>query len=496
MVIVIGWDGATWDILNKYLSKGFMPNLERLIQSGSKGHLMSTIPPVSAPAWTTFATGKNPGKHGILDFYYKGKLNNSRMIKEPTLWRIISHLGGKVGIINVPLTYPPTEVNGFMITGILTPSTAEDYTYPNDLLKEFPEYKIDVKLKGEFLFRVLDYDADINFIKDIEEVSMIRGEVGLKLFEKFNPDLAVIVFTGVDRIFHNFWFFADSEKESIGSEIINYFKLLDSLLGRFRDRFPDANIILMSDHGFGHLPPKLFYVKKFLENSGFIKIPQKEKFYALFKEIIKRTPLHKLYTAVRKNESIRKSVIDYTLNDGDIQFIDLYFNYGGFIVNNQSLIKPIYYKLHQLPFIRKVWLREEIYVGNEVYRFPHIIFKLYEDYHAVGWPPWGKLIGNRNSPSYTGTHRDNGILVLNGPNFKNIGGEFVANIQDICPTILYTLNLPLLDDFDGNILRDFLKITRKPTFVKKEEIVSGPKEFLELEEDKELTDRLKALGYI
>ncbi|MCD6219951.1 hypothetical protein J7K43_06175, partial [Candidatus Calescamantes bacterium] len=73
---------------------------------------------------------------------------------------------------------------------------------------------------------------------------------------------------------------------------------------------------------------------------------------------------------------------------------------------------------------------------------------------------------------------------------------FVANIQDICPTILYILNLPLLDDFDGNILRDFLKITRKPAFVKKEKVISRPKEFLELEEDKELTDRLKALGYI
>ena len=95
-VFIIGLDGAGWTALNPIMKDGLMPNLHRLIENGSAGILKSTIPPITAPAWTTFQTGCNPGKHGLFDFLaykpgaYEFSLNSSQSIKLKTLWEIVS----------------------------------------------------------------------------------------------------------------------------------------------------------------------------------------------------------------------------------------------------------------------------------------------------------------------------------------------------------------------------------------------------------------------
>ena len=56
-VIIIGLDGATFGLLNPWLDAGRMPNLKRMIDEGVSAELESSIPPVTAPAWTSFFTG-------------------------------------------------------------------------------------------------------------------------------------------------------------------------------------------------------------------------------------------------------------------------------------------------------------------------------------------------------------------------------------------------------------------------------------------------------
>ena len=127
-VICIGLDGATFDLIRPWLSKGKLPNIGRIIKDGVWGELESVIPPVSAPAWTSFMTGKNPGKHGIFGFKkekqgtYEELFVNRKLIKSETLWKCLSDVGKKVIVINVPLTYPPEEINGYLMSGMDTPS--------------------------------------------------------------------------------------------------------------------------------------------------------------------------------------------------------------------------------------------------------------------------------------------------------------------------------------------------------------------------------------
>ena len=66
-LVVIGLDGATWEVSNHY-SMRTLPNLGRLMEDGCHGYLRSTMPPFSPPAWSSFMTGMNPGKHGIFGF--------------------------------------------------------------------------------------------------------------------------------------------------------------------------------------------------------------------------------------------------------------------------------------------------------------------------------------------------------------------------------------------------------------------------------------------
>src|SRR5512139_1831118 len=141
-VLVIGLDGATFDLIKPWAEAGHLPTLARLLNEGAHGYVASTVPPMTGPAWTTFMTGKNPGKHGIYDWIYRHKDSydvsptTARHCRDATLWSILSEAGGRVCVFNVPMTFPPKPVNGVMISGMPAPSTKVTITYPVELLAE------------------------------------------------------------------------------------------------------------------------------------------------------------------------------------------------------------------------------------------------------------------------------------------------------------------------------------------------------------------------
>ena len=217
-VLIIGLDGATFDVLDPLMDAGRMPHLKALIENGSFGILDSTKPPVTPAAWTTFMTGKGPGTHGIIDFERYDVATNSLSfnstfeIREKTLWEILSEKGLKVGSINVPMTYPPTPVNGFMISGFETPSIKAEFTYPPELkeliLREIPGYNYKSRWKrkvfgGEKLFA--------------ENLAYIANsfEQGVKLVhlcgEKYGWDALMVLYKLVDNLQHKVWKYVDPE---------------------------------------------------------------------------------------------------------------------------------------------------------------------------------------------------------------------------------------------------------------------------------------------
>ncbi len=138
-VLVIGIDGMDPKILDKLFSEGKLPNLKKLSESGSYMNLNTSYPPHSPVAWTSIATGTNPGKHNIFDFIRRNPethmpelslsktvagiagTNYESYVKADPFWRIISKAGIPSTIIRWPVTFPPEKVEGNLLSGLGVP---------------------------------------------------------------------------------------------------------------------------------------------------------------------------------------------------------------------------------------------------------------------------------------------------------------------------------------------------------------------------------------
>src|SRR5688572_30533125 len=140
-LLMIGLDGATFQLLGPWMEAGALPKLQKVRDQGVSGTLKSSIPPVTAPAWQCFMTGKNPGKHGVYWFMHRRPESydvvpiNSTDCDGLTLWELLGKAGYKVAALNIPGTYPPRLLNGVMISGLLTPAGRRDFVYPPGLLE-------------------------------------------------------------------------------------------------------------------------------------------------------------------------------------------------------------------------------------------------------------------------------------------------------------------------------------------------------------------------
>ncbi|RMF83415.1 MAG: hypothetical protein D6736_21600, partial [Nitrospinota bacterium] len=270
-MVVIGIDGATFNVIDPMIERGELPHLARLIQEGSRGELYSTYPPYTHIAWSTFSTGKNPGKHGVFDFIdppYRNResipfvFTNFNAIKCATFWQILRDTELKIGIVNLPMTYPPSPLNGFLIGGIDTPSEEVSFTYPEELITQLraqgihyrPDYVEFLRFKkGEARHRSLEEVRQDYFA--IEEE---RRKAILWLMENKEWDLLVVVLSLPDRVMHHFWPFHDPEEPAEPNpyrEVVrDSYRKVDQIIGQMLERIEsDVPVMVMSDHGFGRV---------------------------------------------------------------------------------------------------------------------------------------------------------------------------------------------------------------------------------------------------
>ncbi len=286
-VIVIGLDGATFDLIKPWMEEGKLPHLRDIMGRGVHRCLMSTIHPSSEQAWPSFMTGKNNGKHGIFGFQmrvdgtYNTHITNASHVRGPTLWRILSDWGKRVAVINVPMTYPPEPVNGVLISGLGTPSVDSTFTYPADLYQE---------LKGAVGEYVIEPTKDQNgFLSEDEALSRFAESVLHTIEMRLNAtkyiaqtrdwDFLMVVFGASDRVCHSFWKYIDpahpqyreEEAKLHGQVIADTYAKLDEAVGELLNSIADDNmtVFVISDHGFGPIY-KVVYLNRWLELEGFL----------------------------------------------------------------------------------------------------------------------------------------------------------------------------------------------------------------------------------
>jgi len=137
--LLVGLDAACWEYLDPLLKSGRLPTLQRLMNTGVSGILHSTIPARTPTAWGSIVTGKNPSKHGIFDMLwrrpgtYEFIMTNARVRSGTPFWKRLNECGLRVGLVNVPFSYPPNHVDGFVVCGFGTPNSVANITYPADV---------------------------------------------------------------------------------------------------------------------------------------------------------------------------------------------------------------------------------------------------------------------------------------------------------------------------------------------------------------------------
>jgi predicted AlkP superfamily phosphohydrolase/phosphomutase len=528
-VIALGLDGATFDLILPFIEEGFLPHMANLLKEGVWSELESTIPPLTPPAWVSFFTGKNPGKHGIFDFRgpvdenLERPLISSLSIRSRKLWEIINDQKKKVGIINIPITYPPDKVDGFMISGMLTPNNQVNFTYPPDLKREL------LSKIGDY---VIDVDAGLydyentreveRFFNDLRYAFIKRKEALFYLMEDQPWDFLAANFIVHDRVQHLFWKYLDKRTQlynldrakQIRNVAIELYQMVDAMIASIRERMDKrTSLIIMSDHGFGPYNLSL-NINGWLANLGLLNMKRGDsKLRAWIKTVI---PIG-IRRSLRKM-AIKRLPINERQEGQDVDFRNSQAYFGG------SAVQGIYLRVEGQEYNRvreaikegllelndpvtggklmdAVFFKEEIYQGNHLALAPDILF-IAKGYSIAGSSSTDRknlFTSLKDTP--WGFHHMNGIFIALGESFKKGYRLEKSAIIDLAPTILYTMGIPVPSDMDGKVLEEIFGeqyLRNHPICFSQtgKKIDHKEKNVYSQDEQMKIEERLRGLGYL
>lgn len=519
--LIIGIDGGTWTILRPAMDDGFMPNLKSLVDSGVSGPLESTTPPKTPAAWSAFQTGSNPGKTGIYDFASWDKKNKKNIWASSaslpvTLWELAGNAGKTVAVVNVPMTYPPRPVNGCMVTGILTPSLDNEFTYPPELKTELIE-----AVPGYHIFNISNIKSDLHgkdfksFVARMAGIIDNRTKAGEFIIDKYKPDLCMLHFQASDVIQHAMWG-AMSQGHSLFDKqkrdyiLENFYRPLDEKIGQIIKKFKtlskDTAVFLISDHGFQtHL--KRVNLGNWLVNEGYLVLGQPPKSdFKKFKNVV-RESLKKLTGQKTAQPVLREIWADsriYSFSRGNDGFVFLLEDDKD---KRNATEKEFREKLSQVtdpetgsPVVHEILSRDQVYHGDKLDLMPDLIVKPADGYSFTGSYLPGEEglfhVVTAEKDFHVGMHHKDGIFVGCGKGINAGVTISDAKLIDIAPTILSYLSVDIPKNMDGKVLTNIFsdQVSAKYTEIENQKKTENT-EYSD-EESRQIEQRLRGLGYM
>ncbi|MBM4369060.1 MAG: alkaline phosphatase family protein [Deltaproteobacteria bacterium] len=540
--VVIGLDGATWSLLDRLILEGVMPNLDRLRREGVHGPLWSVVPPMTATAWTSFQTGKGPGKHGVYDWtepvagtYLYRPIDSTRVLSK-TIFELLSEAGRRVSTVNLPLTFPARPVNGVAVGDMLTPAKdtpgfLSPPSFRATLDQVSPNYQIDTHL--------CDSEADLlPFLERLRVLIEERGKLVRHLMEAEPWDLFACVWVEMDRMQHCLWHIFDplhprhdaALAAKFRERILDVYRLLDVRIGEMVERRPEgSNVFFISDHGFGHCRYKVF-LNTWLHQEGFLTFKEggREQRDRLRKVrgVLDRAGIstRKILDTARKlggdallrgagdNLSRFAAEIDWEHTQAFCHGTNaIRINLRGREKHGSvdpaefdEVVDRLKRRLEALTdpegnrVISRVRRREELYKGPHVDLAADLLIADHDDsvwfYYSEGEVPTDVF---EPSGWASGNHKPDGLFCAWGPDIRAGEHRDGTSINDITPTILALMDVHLPDDIDGEVLRDVVRPGRalRPRWTEAEAYVSAARES-DAETDRQIEERLRGLGYL
>ena len=542
-IIVIGMDGADPQLALTWAAQGHLPALQSLVERGSSGVLNSTPNAMSPAAWSSFATGLNPGRHGVFYFLDRKPGTYDLMHSGPktregmSFWRALSQAGKRVAILHEPMTYPAEAVNGVQLCGWLAPSSnAPGYTYPPEFMgeikREFPEFELHTGMT-EYIRR---HRHGLALQKKLSSIRT-KGKLARWVLEREQWDCFVTVFDETDPISHYFWHFMDPEHPEYQADtaqrydlaIFDTYKAVDEEIGRLLEAAPaDAHIFVMSDHGSRRNSRGPLYLKGLLRQMG-LEVPKDGGGggASALHSLADKLPSGLKHKATGMFPGLASRLLRQSAA-GDIDYArsraytfwcngcaEPWLNVAG--RDPQGLVQPgseydeivnaIREALLQAteagtgqPLVKAVHLASEVYSGPMLERAPDML---------VEWTDVVVVDGLRTTyqgkeimvtePSgddlRTGNHRREGLLIAAGPNTPIGAAPAGINIQDLPATFLALLGAPAPGQLDGRVLTELVGEVAATEAAPAETVEEAPSPYT-LEEEAAVEERLKDLGYL
>ncbi len=517
-LLIVGIEGATFNQITPLLKNKSLPFFEKLMKNGSYGNLISGCPLNGAASWTSFFSGKNPGKHNIYDYFTnhhaktQPEIITNHSIKSRLLWNILDKHNMRSILVNIPTHSSPEPINGIMSSGLLTGSQHPHF-YPNHVIRDL-QYQ-DYRLDSGFA-RNLDDDEYFN---QIMKTQISQENSFRKLISNNQWNLAAITFNSIARAQATFW----EEPEKLEALYLHLDSFLENI---YRVVGDETTLLVASNHGFKSVSKK-FFVNEWLWELNLLqkKITTKRARITDLDDYIygsghdNTNPITKILSATKiTKDNIRKllpEAISEILKRATswsirklfpYEYLDIvwdqthaYFvstNTQGININlkgrepfgtvnpgheYESLRDQIIGELYRLrdPYtlenvVDEVYRKEDLFYGDHLAEAPDIIFKPHKfDYILSPEKRTCRLfIGSASDDYPVHAHHDpRGVFFIRGPRIKH--GEKLVNtsIYDMLPTILFTLGISNVDNLDGNILHQIFegtvnaRVNSRPQFI-------------------------------
>lgn len=489
-IAIIGWDAATFDVALPLVDAGHLPTLGRLMHDGGWGTLRSTHHPISPTAWASFMTGMNAGKHGIFDFVgmqEDGRFRalNGGALGARTLWAHLSDAGRRVAVLNVPMTYPPEAVNGFVISGMDAPQQDRAFTHPPqleaELYERFGGYQEGVRARGRIGTSVERFTR--HYVDHTCDVTRLHADVACHLLDTQSIDFLMAVLTGPDRVQHALGHLLEGQV-SPADGIGQVYRACDEALERITKRLDDSWItIVMSDHG-ARAYRRVFELSTWLSEQGLLSLRSQSRgaqLNASLAPVWRR--LGRLIGRPLPVEPHLRQFLDRIVWEETEAFALGAF--GSIYVNTcdrfphgivepgrqyEAVCRQIASELRSVrdpktgaPMVRNVHRSGDVYEGPFAHLAPDLLIETTDDYfvrnnldqetNCLTYPA-GRYQGR--SLAHTAKHTERGILVATGGPFVEKRDQANARIIDLAPTVLHLSGLPVPADMDGEPLLDWL----------------------------------------
>ncbi len=497
-VLVVGIDGASWNIIDRLMSEGELPTFKHLIDNGVRGVLRSTYPPWTVPAWNSICSGLSPKKLGYATFMvpnpdYTFVPHIFRCGEPMYVWDYLSCAGLKVIVANVPCVYSPREVNGIIISGWLCVDPRK-IAYPPQIIDELSSicgnYVVDIYDIDFKHGRIIRAPSQEELPRIIFKVLSKRICVFKNLLLNYDWDFAFLVFTETDRVQHNFY-----NNLNITRKVYKY---IDRFLGWLMDVVDNNTFIfIVSDHGFSH-SEQCFKINLWLLKESFLKVNWRylsmrtifrilDRMFTKFSKRIKH--LLPIYRAIHRFHAKFEDNYIVKLIKWSETRVFAYGVWGSLYVNvrgkfAEGVIDPKVYRRVVLELVErlknyipsvKVLTKVEAYNDTDIFDYLPDIIIVPTDEGVQCIDPDISLLDVIKSKMFVrrvcGEHRLDGIFIGYGPGIKK--GYRISepvNVCDITPTILHLYGLPIPSNMDGKVLTDIFEpssefVKRKPRYV-------------------------------